>query len=74
MRCPPGAKECSGQKDQDGGEGCGKEDFAYWFSDKVLHPKEEAAPQTPPKPHGITLAQLPAACKAVLNAPEAKRN
>src|SRR5215475_12707107 len=42
MRCPPGAKECSGQKDQDGGEGCSKEDFAYWFSDKVLHPKEES--------------------------------
>jgi len=72
MRCPPGAKECSGQKDQDGGEGCGKQDFAYWFSDKVLHPKEEPPPTTPPKPHGITLAQLPPACKAVLDAPDAK--
>ena len=74
MRCPPGAKECSGQRDQDGGEGCGKEDFAYWFSDKVLHPKEEPPPKTPPKPHGITLAQLPSACKAVLSARDAKHN
>jgi penicillin-insensitive murein DD-endopeptidase len=74
MRCPPGAKECSGQKDQDGGEGCGKEDFAYWFSDKVLHPKPEPTPSEPQKPHGITLAQLPSACKAVLSAADAKPN
>jgi penicillin-insensitive murein DD-endopeptidase len=72
MRCPPGNKECSGQTDQDGGEGCDKSDFAYWFSDKVLHPKPEPPPKEPPKPHGITLAQLPSACKAVLNAPDAK--
>jgi penicillin-insensitive murein endopeptidase len=74
MRCPPGAKDCSGQKDQDSAEGCGKEDFAYWFSDKVLHPKPEPPPKEPPKPHGLTLAQLPSACKAVLNAPDAKQN
>ena len=74
MRCPPGAKECSGQKDQEGGEGCGQEDFAYWFSDKVLHPKPEEPPKGPEKPHGITLAQLPAACKAVLKAPDARKN
>jgi penicillin-insensitive murein endopeptidase len=74
MRCPAGDKECSGQPDQGGGEGCNKSDFAYWFSDKVLHPKPEPPPKEPPKPHGLTLAQLPAACKAVLNAPDAKPN
>jgi penicillin-insensitive murein endopeptidase len=78
MRCPAGDKECSGQPDQNGGEGCNKSDFTYWFSDKVLHPKPEPPPteppKEPPKPHGITLAQLPAACKAVLNAPDAKPN
>ena len=46
-------------------DGCGKE-LDYWFSDAVLHPKP---PKTTPKPKPpMTLAQLPAACKSVLNA------
>src|SRR5260221_6417185 len=54
MRCPAGSKDCDGQKEQDGGDGCG--DLAYWFKDSVLHPEP---PTEPPKPHpGITLAQL----------------
>jgi penicillin-insensitive murein endopeptidase len=69
MRCPSGSSACDGQKDQDSGDGCS--DLAYWFSDSVLHPEP---PKEPPKPHpGITLAQLPAACKAVLNAADAKK-
>jgi len=68
MRCPAGSSECHGQKDQEGGDGCG--DLGYWFSDAVLHPPP---PKEPPKPvPPITLAQLPAACRAVLNAPDAK--
>src|SRR5882757_2790178 len=68
MRCPAGSKDCDGQKDQDGGDGCG--DLAYWFKDSVLHPEP---PTEPPKPHpGITLAQLPAACRQVLGAADAK--
>ena len=40
-------------------------------SDAVLHPKP---PKVPPKPRPpMTLAQLPAACKAVLAAPDAKQ-
>src|SRR5262249_18392156 len=39
MRCPPGANDCHGQPDQDGGDGCKPSDLAYWFSDSVLHPK-----------------------------------
>jgi penicillin-insensitive murein endopeptidase len=68
MRCPPGASECHGQKEQDGGDGCGAE-LAYWFSDPVLHPPP---PPEPPKPvPPLTLAQLPPACRTVLNAPDA---
>jgi penicillin-insensitive murein endopeptidase len=71
MRCPSGSKDCDGQHDQDGGEGCSEDDLAYWFTDSVLHPKP---PKEPPKPRPpITLAQLPAACRQVLNAPDAKQ-
>jgi penicillin-insensitive murein endopeptidase len=70
MACPPGSSECKGQSPQDGGEGCSASDLAYWFKDSVLHPEP---PKEPPKPHpGITLAQLPAACRQVLAAPDAK--
>jgi penicillin-insensitive murein endopeptidase len=68
MRCPEGSSECHGQTDQEGGDGCG--DLGYWFSDAVLHPQP---PKEPPKPvQPMTLAQLPAACVAVLRAPGAK--
>jgi len=70
MRCPSGSKTCEGQKDQEGGEGCSEADLAYWFKDEVLHPKPPAEPATP-KP-GLTLAQLPAECRKVLAAPNAK--
>ena len=71
MRCPPGSSECKGQSDQGGGEGCNPSDLAYWFKDSIIHPKPEPEP---PKPTvGITLAQMPKACRAVLNAPDAKR-
>jgi penicillin-insensitive murein endopeptidase len=68
MRCPSGSDACHGQPEQEGGDGC--DDLAYWFSDSVLHPKP---PNEPPKPpQAITLAQLPPACRQVLNAPDAK--
>ena len=45
-------------------------DLAYWFRDAVLHPKP---PKVPPKPKPpMTMAALPPACKAVLQAPDAK--
>jgi len=72
MRCPPGSSECKGQPDQDEGEGCKPSDLAYWFKDSILHPEPS---KEPPKPaHGLTLAQLPAACRQVLNAPDAKHS
>jgi len=71
MRCPSGENDCKGQSDQSEGDGCAASDLAYWFKDSVLHPEP---PKEPPKPaHGITLAQLPPACRQVLNAPDAKR-
>ncbi|MCA1455625.1 penicillin-insensitive murein endopeptidase [Bradyrhizobium sp. BRP22] len=71
MYCPPGATECEGQPSQSEGEGCKFSDLAFWFSDAVLHPKP---PPIPPKPKPpMTLAEMPAACKAVLNAPDARQ-
>lgn len=70
MRCPPGASECQGQPSQSLDEGCKATDLAYWFKDSVLHPKPPAKPPKPRPP--MTLAQMPAACKAVLHAADAK--
>jgi penicillin-insensitive murein endopeptidase len=70
MRCPPGAPECHGQKDQEGGDGCKPSDLAFWFKDSVLHPKPPTEPAKPKPP--ITMAQMPPDCKAVLNAPDAR--
>jgi len=71
MRCPAGNGECKGQPDQSDGEGCKPDDLAYWFKDSTLHPEP---PKEPPKPKPpMTMAQLPAACKAVLNAPDVKQ-
>ena len=72
IKCPPGSPECKGQPDQGTGEGCSKSDFAYWFKDSIIHPKPSKEPPKPPT-HGMTMAALPAACKAVLAAPDAKQ-
>jgi penicillin-insensitive murein endopeptidase len=71
MACPSGAGDCKGQKPQEGGEGCSASDLAFWFKDSVIHPEPPKVPPTPSA--GITLAQLPMACKQVLAAPDAKR-
>jgi penicillin-insensitive murein endopeptidase len=70
INCPAGATECESQPAPSEGEGCDAADLAYWFQDSVLHPKPEAEPQKPRPP--ITLAQMPAACRQVLAAPDAK--
>src|SRR5438552_3681521 len=70
IKCPPGSGDCESQPDPAESEGCSAGDLAYWFKDSVLHPKP---PKTPPKPKPpMTMASLPAACKAVLAAPDAK--
>lgn len=71
MKCPAGSTSCEGQPDSHEGEGCKEADLAYWFKDEVLHPKP---PPEPPKPKPpMTLAQMPAACRQVLAAPDAKQ-
>jgi penicillin-insensitive murein endopeptidase len=70
IKCPPGSGECESQQAPAESEGCSAGDLAWWFKDSVLHPKP---PKVPPKPKPpMTLAQLPAACRQVLNAPDAK--
>src|SRR6202790_2409349 len=71
MICPPGSSECKGQPSQSGGEDSTASDLAYWFKDPIIHPRP---PKEPPKPsHGMTMAALPAACKQVLAAPDARQ-
>jgi penicillin-insensitive murein endopeptidase len=70
IKCPPGSSGCESQAEPPAGDGCKPADLAYWFKDSILHPKP---PKEPPKPKPpITLAQLPAACRQVLAAPDAK--
>jgi penicillin-insensitive murein endopeptidase len=74
MRCPDGDKECKGQADQGGDDGCKPSEMAYWFKDSIIHPKPEP-PKPPPKlTDGIKLSAMPAACKAVLNAPDSRQS
>jgi len=70
LKCPAGNSKCESQRDQEG-EGCGATDLAYWFKDEVLHPKPPPEPAQPRT--GPTLAQLPAECRHVLAAPDAKQ-
>ncbi len=66
IKCPAGSAGCEPQTPPDHNEHCAPKDFAYWFSDAVLHPRP---PKVPPKPRPpLTLADLPAACRTVLHA------
>src|SRR3954447_379777 len=70
IKCPPGSDECESQRAPKESEGCSAGDLAYWFKDSVLHPKPPKFRRKPKPP--MTLAQLPAACRQVLDAPDAK--
>ena len=67
IKCPAGAADCESQPPPTASEGCAAGDLAYWFSDAVLHPKPPTVPPKPKPP--MTLADMPAACRQVLNAP-----
>jgi len=67
MKCPAGSANCESQPPPHDGEGCSAGDLAYWFSDAVLHPKPPAKPPKPKPP--LTMANLPAECRQVLQAP-----
>jgi penicillin-insensitive murein DD-endopeptidase len=67
LRCPTDSPSCREQPPVPGGDGCSAKELDYWFSDKVLH-RKIVTPATPPKP--VMLADLPPACKTVLEAPD----
>ena len=64
LACPDGEGSCDDQAPPPGGDGCDALD--YWFSDAVLHPRPPKVKPRPKPP--MTMAALPAACRAVLNA------
>ncbi|MGX1309303.1 penicillin-insensitive murein endopeptidase [Amorphus suaedae] len=61
LTCPAGDKSCRDQSPPPAGSGCGSE-LAWWFTDAPYKPK----PGTPAEPKETMLADLPAACRAVL--------
>jgi penicillin-insensitive murein endopeptidase len=63
LSCPPGTP-CRPQDPPPSGDGCGKE-LDYWFSAAPYKPAPKPAKPAPP----ITLADLPPACRGVLEAP-----
>ena len=66
LACPAGSPDCKPQPPVPLGDGCGHA-LDFWFTEPVLHPKPPPVPSQP-KP-GITLAQMPAACRRVVMAP-----
>ena len=66
LKCPADSPHCRHQAPVPDSAACGKP-LDYWFSDRVLHPKPRKAGGKPAKQ--IMLADLPPACKTVLNAP-----
>ncbi len=65
LACPAGQASCVHQDPTPAGDSCDAS-LDWWFKDSVLHPKPN--PDYKPKPP-ITMAGLPADCRAVLNAP-----
>src|SRR6185437_8699810 len=67
LKCPADSPNCRKQPPVPGGDGCAAKELAFWFKDSVQHPKPGPPPKVPPKP--LTLADLPPACKSVIDAP-----
>ncbi len=68
LRCPTDSPSCRAQPPVTGSDGCAAKELDYWFSSKVIPPRKVTPPVKPPKP--VMLADLPPACKAVLEAPD----
>ncbi|MGB3719924.1 MAG: penicillin-insensitive murein endopeptidase [Proteobacteria bacterium] len=65
LSCPPGNASCKNQPAPPPGDGCGKE-LSDWLALIASPPKPKGPPPKPKPP--MTLAQLPAECRAVLTA------
>jgi penicillin-insensitive murein endopeptidase len=72
LKCPADSPNCRAQPPVPGDAGCADKDLAFWFSDKVLHAKPSPKPEKP-KP-ALTMADMPPACKTVLDAPAKTSN
>ena len=70
MRCPPGSAGCVAQVPPPSDDGCGKE-LKDWFALLTRPPAPPPKKPVPPRPP-LTLDQLPAECRAVLEAGIAK--
>lgn len=67
LACPPGEDACARQAPIPGsGDGCDAS-LAHWFANGIIHPRLSPTPPRPRAP--ITMAQMPAACRAVAAAP-----
>jgi penicillin-insensitive murein DD-endopeptidase len=64
IACPPGSVGCAAQAAVPGDDGCGKE-LADWYK-LLTAPPRPSVPEVPKPP--LTLEQLPAECRVVLNA------
>jgi penicillin-insensitive murein endopeptidase len=64
--CQPGSSGCKGQEPTPRGEGC-DQSLAWWFTEEPWRPA--TGPVEPKARDVMTMASLPAACQAVLNAP-----
>ncbi|WP_274423600.1 penicillin-insensitive murein endopeptidase [Chelativorans sp. YIM 93263] len=66
ISCPDGSPNCKSQAAPPPGEGCDGS-LAWWFTEEPWKPAE--GPEKPKARDVMTMAALPNACRAVLNAP-----
>jgi penicillin-insensitive murein endopeptidase len=66
IACQPGSTECKKQEATAPGDGCDKS-LAWWFSEEPWRPA--SGPAKPKARDIMTMQQLPAACRTVLDAP-----
>ena len=64
--CQPGSPDCKRQEATPNDDGCGKP-LAWWFTEEPWRPNKN--PDAPKARDVMTMASLPKACQAVLDAP-----
>jgi penicillin-insensitive murein DD-endopeptidase len=67
LHCPPDSPQCVEQAPRPPNDGCSGKELDEWFTEARLHPKPSPFP-VQPRP-GPKMADLPAACRQVLAAP-----
>jgi penicillin-insensitive murein endopeptidase len=65
--CQPGSPDCKRQEATPASDGCDKS-LAWWFTEEPWRPNQN--PDAPKARDIMTMASLPKACRAVLNAPD----